>query len=98
MRFAHRIASLSLVLLIAAVTTAFADELTINVLSNRADLVSGDDALIEVIVPADVTTGDVHVTRNGVDVTSSFGLTAVGPLRSASSTVSLPATTTSRPS
>jgi hypothetical protein len=53
MRFAHRIASLSLVLLIAAVTTAFADELAINVLSNRADLVSGDDALIEVIVPAD---------------------------------------------
>ena len=78
MRFAHRIASLSLVLLIAAVTTASADELAINVLSNRADLVSGDDALIEVIVPADVTTADVHVTRNGVDVTSSFGLTTTG--------------------
>lgn len=78
MRFASRSACLSLVLLIAAVTTAVADELAINVLSNRADLISGDDALVEVVVPANVATADVHVALNGVDVTSSFGLTVSG--------------------
>jgi cysteine-rich repeat protein len=61
-----------------APATAYADELAINVLSNRADLISGGDALIEVVVPPDVAIPDVHVLLNGSDVTSAFGLDAGG--------------------
>ncbi len=69
-------------LVMAAVTTAAgpaaADELEIAVLSNRADLVSGGDALMEVVVPPDVAVADVRVTLNGIDVTDVFGVDGSG--------------------
>jgi hypothetical protein len=42
------------------------------VLSNRADLVSGGDALVQVVLPDRVDPSSVRVSLNGNDVTSSF--------------------------
>ncbi len=47
-------------------------ELQVRTLSNRADLVSGGDALIRVDVPADVAVRNVRVTVNDTDVTTSL--------------------------
>lgn len=52
--------------------------LTIVVLSNRADLVSGGDALVEVVLPARVSPGSLHVSDGGRDITSSFAKRANG--------------------
>src|SRR5881396_3830654 len=49
-------------------------DLAINVVSNRADLISGGDALVEIKVPADVRTADVRVSLNGADVTGAFAV------------------------
>src|SRR3954447_10072478 len=55
---------------------AWADEggsnLEIVTLSNRADLISGGDALVEVRVPKQVSLSAVKVKLNGHDITSSF--------------------------
>jgi len=51
------------------------DPTEITVLSNRADLVSGGDALVE--ISPSLPTGSI-VTLGGADVTSSFGLTSEG--------------------
>ena len=48
------------------------EPLTIRVLSNRADLVSGGDALVAIDVPAGVRASQVKVTVGGRDVTSAF--------------------------
>jgi hypothetical protein len=53
---------------------AAAGPLTIQVLSNRADLVSGGDALVAVDLPAGVKASQVQVTVGGRDVTSAFAL------------------------
>lgn len=52
----------------------------IKVLGNRADLVSGGQALVEVILPgkAKASYADVRVLRNGEDVTSSFAVRTDG--------------------
>jgi len=50
----------------------------IRTLSNRADLISGGDALVEVVAPADVRPADVRVTLNGADVTDKFAVRADG--------------------
>ena len=50
----------------------------IEVLSNRADLVSGGDALVEVVVPARVHASSLTVKLNGQDVTSAFDIRADG--------------------
>jgi hypothetical protein len=42
------------------------------VLSNRADLVSGGDALVQVVLPDRVDPSSVRVSLNGNDVTASF--------------------------
>lgn len=52
--------------------------LTIEVLSNRADLVSGGDVLVEVAMPARVQASSVTVKLNGRDVTSVFNVRADG--------------------
>jgi uncharacterized tannase-like protein DUF6351 len=52
--------------------------LQINVLSNRADLVSGGDALVEVVLPDGVAPSSVRVTVDGRDVTSAFAVRADG--------------------
>ena len=51
-------------------------ELGLRVLSNRADLISGGDALVEVLFPHRFTDDNVTVTLNGADVTSAFALRA----------------------
>ena len=47
-------------------------DLQIRTLSNRAELISGGDALIRVDVPADVAVGSVKVTVNNTDVTNAL--------------------------
>ena len=44
------------------------------VLSNRADLISGGDALVQVSLPGRVDPASVHVSLNGSDVTSAFAV------------------------
>ncbi len=44
------------------------------VLSNRADLVSGGDALVQVVLPDRVNPSSVQVRLNGTDITSEFAL------------------------
>jgi len=56
--------------------SAWADQggstLEIATLSNRADLISGGDALVEVRVPRDISLSRVKVKLNGKDITASF--------------------------
>src|SRR5438067_1658388 len=46
----------------------------IQVISTRADLVSGGDALVQIAVPATVSAGRLAVTANGRDVSGAFKL------------------------
>jgi hypothetical protein len=46
----------------------------IKVLSNRADLISGGDALVQVVLPAGTDPATVKVDVNGRDVTSAFAV------------------------
>ncbi len=46
----------------------------IKVLSNRADLISGGDALVEVLLPAGTAASSVVMTLNGQDVSRQFAL------------------------
>lgn len=48
------------------------------VLSNRADLISGGDALVQVVLPNRVDPSSVSVSLNGADVTSMFAVRANG--------------------
>ena len=51
--------------------------LAVRTVNNRADLISGGDALIEISgPPGQVRSGSVRITRNGTDVTSAFTVTA----------------------
>ena len=50
----------------------------IRVLSNRADLISGGDALVEVVLPTGADASAVRVDVDGRDVTSAFALRANG--------------------
>src|SRR2546425_6002472 len=45
-------------------------------LSNRADLISGGDALVEVRVPKSVAPNSVRLSLNGHDVTGAFTVNA----------------------
>lgn len=51
---------------------------TLQVLSNRADLVSGGDALVEVIAPAGVDPATLKIDLGGTDVSSAFAVRADG--------------------
>jgi len=53
----------------------------IQVLSSRADTVSGGDAVIQVGLPAGISTQQVTILRNGSDVTSAFMATDVRTLQ-----------------
>jgi len=46
----------------------------LNVLSNRADLISGGDALVQVVLPGRVDPSSVRVSVDGTDVTSAFAV------------------------
>ncbi len=50
----------------------------ISTLSNRADLVSGGDALVAVDFPSDVHAADLAMTLNGNDVSAAFAADASG--------------------
>ncbi|NGY05852.1 DUF6351 family protein [Solimonas terrae] len=53
----------------------------IRVMSNRADLISGGDALLDVVLPAGVDTSTVTMSLNGNDVSSLFAPSSDGTLR-----------------
>lgn len=55
-----------------------ASALVLKTLANRADLVSGGDAMMEVVVPGSVVASTLKVTLNGADVTSAFARRADG--------------------
>ncbi len=55
-------------------TALAAKRLTVHVLSNRANLISGSEALASVTLPSKVATTSVMVTLNGNNVTSEFAL------------------------
>jgi hypothetical protein len=55
-----------------AASGAAAATLTVRVLSDRANLISGDEALVAVSVPRAVPASSVKVSLNGADVTSEF--------------------------
>jgi hypothetical protein len=48
--------------------------LSIRTLSNRADLISGGDALTQVVLPSDVAPSTAKVTLNGSDITGAFAM------------------------
>src|SRR5438093_3863203 len=50
------------------------DAHSIEVLSDRADLISGGDALVAVSIPPGVSPGAVRVLDNGEDVTGAFAV------------------------
>lgn len=50
----------------------------IQILSNRADLVSGGDVLVQVTPPTDASASSMAVTLNGKDVTDRFSKTSDG--------------------
>ncbi len=62
----------------AAAATPAAGPLALEVLSNRRDLVSGGDVLVEVVLPRGVRARDVRVTRDGDDVSRRFHRTTDG--------------------
>jgi len=48
--------------------------LVINTLSNRADLISGGDALVQIVLPHDATPAGLHVAVGSRDVSSAFAV------------------------
>src|SRR5690348_1335701 len=52
--------------------------LQLRTVSNRADLVSGGDALVEVVAPSGSVLRDLKITLNGNDVSSAFSRTSDG--------------------
>ena len=63
---------------VAAATSKVKTELKINVLSNRADLISGGDALVQIAVPSGVDPSTIKVDVGGRDVTSAFAVRSDG--------------------
>ena len=60
--------------MLPAVPAVGAGDVEIFVLSNRADLVSGGDALVEVVTPSGADASELRVDVDGRDVTASFGV------------------------
>src|SRR5579863_3904307 len=57
-----------------ATTIPAALPLQINVVSNRADLISGGDALVQIVIPTGVSPSLVKVTLGSKDITSEFAV------------------------
>ena len=68
------VVGLSLLLAAGAAPALAADAPRIEVLSNRADLISGGDALVEVVPPSGVDAGALRVDVGGRDVTTAFAV------------------------
>src|SRR4051794_24085583 len=60
------------VLAVSSNAAASGDGVSITTLSNRADLISGDDALVQIGVPSGASASDLTVRVNGADVTQAF--------------------------
>jgi hypothetical protein len=84
---------------LASAVAAAPAEVTIRVLSSRPDLVTGDDALVEVAVPAGVSIGDLTISAGDREVTDAFaplpdgrfaGLVTGLPLGTSTITATLP--------
>jgi len=60
--------------------SAAGGSLRIDVLSNRADLVSGGDALVQVDLPSGVSASDVTMKLGTTNVTTQFALRAKAAL------------------
>ena len=60
---------------------AASPKLKLSVLSSRADMVSGGDALVAVDVPSKVKVSKVEIRRNGRDVTGAFAPSAANARR-----------------
>jgi hypothetical protein len=71
---------IGVLLCVAPTAEAATPSLRISVLSNRADLVSAGDALVEVVVPQGVRANQVRVFDDGRDVTPAFAPTSSGRL------------------
>src|ERR1700704_1102349 len=67
-----------LLLSLSAGVASAADVVRIDVLSNRADLISGGDALVAVAIPAGAKASAMRVTVGGRDVTAAFAVRADG--------------------
>jgi hypothetical protein len=74
MRAKWAVLTIALLLSAVAPATAAAAALDIEVLSNRADLISGGEALLEVKVPAGVSPSQVRVYDDARDVTDRFAV------------------------
>jgi hypothetical protein len=59
-------------------TTAVEPLLQIRTVSNRADLVSGGDAMVQITLPPDTAPDGLHVTVGARDVTSEFAVRSDG--------------------
>jgi len=70
--------AVGLLLCSAAPASAAKPSLAIEVLSNRADLVSAGDVLVEVKIPTGVSAANVRVFDDGRDVTSAFAVRSNG--------------------
>ena len=72
----RRVAAFLVLLLLfgLAAPAGAAPAFEISVLGNRADLVSGGDALVEVVLPAGVAPATVRVRVNGADATAAFAV------------------------
>ncbi|HVL31983.1 MAG TPA: DUF6351 family protein, partial [Actinomycetota bacterium] len=65
----------------AAVAQADADPVQIRVLSNRADLISGGDALVAIDLPEGADASDLAVTLGGTDVSDAFAVRSDGVVK-----------------
>ncbi|HVL90901.1 MAG TPA: DUF6351 family protein [Actinomycetota bacterium] len=78
MRRSLILAVVTSLLIVLPVVSQAADDVSIRVLSNRADLISGGDALVEIVLAGGVDPAGVTVDVDGRDVTSSFAVRADG--------------------
>ena len=56
-----------------ALSAQAAERMSVHVLSDRADLISGGEALVAVTIPPKAKPGTVNVTLNGASVTGEVG-------------------------
>ncbi len=72
---------------ISGTALATENQLTMHVLSNRANLISGPEVLASVTLPVQVAPSSVTVTLDGADVTSHFAMRSNGSLEGLVSTL-----------
>ena len=66
---------------LASCSSNNSEPIEIRTASNRADLVSGGDVLVELMLPAGAGISGLRVTAGGRDVTSAFSVTSTGRIQ-----------------